>query len=225
MDELPFRLDPRIAAALAKAERFHALGCHDLAEHELRAALHVEPDSPALHTRLGWALELQGRLEEAEQQARRALALDPDEVGARVLIGRIRTSKGRYREAERIFRSALHLAPDDPHLQRFYSALLHRTGRLEEAERLLRRSLALAPENPETHSALALVLAEKRERGSAARFRGGPSALALSLALAGRVGAALFLTGSLALVYALAALYARFSGPLTFAWLHLRPPR
>lgn len=83
-------------------------------EHFERAlALAGEP-RPGVHLALGWALQEEGRLEEAHSQYGRALELQPDSAAAYLNLGGLAEVRGRMGEAEAAFRTATRVQPHAP---------------------------------------------------------------------------------------------------------------
>jgi tetratricopeptide (TPR) repeat protein len=74
-----------LARVLVFAEQWQA------AETQARNALLINPDSPAAHAVLGWALDFQGkdRLVEAEAELRTALAADPNSALAQAYLAEV----------------------------------------------------------------------------------------------------------------------------------------
>ncbi len=81
------------------------------AEQEFRTALKAEPEKPALHLFLGYALDQQQRLDEAIAEYREALRLNPSFVAARIYLGSALFRKGDVDGAAAEAREALRLDP------------------------------------------------------------------------------------------------------------------
>jgi tetratricopeptide (TPR) repeat protein len=77
--------------------------------------LALAPPRPALaHNGLGWALQEEGRLDEARAQYRAALRLEPGLAPARLHLGGIHEQVGAMAEAEVAFRDVLRIQPHLP---------------------------------------------------------------------------------------------------------------
>ncbi len=77
-----------------------------------RHALSVEPDNWVAHVNLGWALEQEGRLDDAASHYRAALAIRPGNPYAHNNLGYVLELLGRTDEAVFHYREALRLKPD-----------------------------------------------------------------------------------------------------------------
>jgi tetratricopeptide (TPR) repeat protein len=74
--------------------------------------LALQPEErPGPHLSLGWALQEEGRLDEAREHYRIATDLNPDLAGAHLNMGGLHEELGAMAEAESSFRSALRLQP------------------------------------------------------------------------------------------------------------------
>ena len=108
-------------------------------EHFERAlALAGEP-RPGVHLALGWALQEEGRLEEARAWYGRALELQPDSAAAYLNLGGLAEVEGRMGAAEAAFRTALRLDPDGPLPHARLATLLRGELRDDDLEALERR--------------------------------------------------------------------------------------
>lgn len=92
-----------------------------------------------------YALEQQGRLEEALSDLNKAASLDPADAMVQNALGLCLTRLERWQDALAAFRKAIHLAPDF-HLAHFNLATtLERTGRLDDARGAYIRTHELDP--------------------------------------------------------------------------------
>jgi tetratricopeptide (TPR) repeat protein len=83
-------------------------------EHfEQALELSVE-ERPGVHLSLGWALQEEGRLDEARSQFETALKIQPDSAAAYLNLGGLAEEQGRLDEAETAFRTALRIQPNFP---------------------------------------------------------------------------------------------------------------
>src|SRR5262249_20799582 len=81
---------------------------------EYREALRLKPDDFTIHTNLGNALKLQGKLDEAIAECRTALRIKPDNAIAHFHLGTIRRREGRFAEALAEFKRAHELGSMGP---------------------------------------------------------------------------------------------------------------
>jgi tetratricopeptide (TPR) repeat protein len=77
-----------------------------------RQALLSRPDDADLHNKLGVALRLLGRTDEAEASCRRALELSPNHASAIATLAEARADRGEFAAAETLFKQALELDGD-----------------------------------------------------------------------------------------------------------------
>jgi tetratricopeptide (TPR) repeat protein len=71
-------------------------------------------DRPAPRISFGWALQEEGRLEEAEQQFEKVVAQHPDSAAAHVNLGGIHEERGDMEQAEACFRASIRIQPEFP---------------------------------------------------------------------------------------------------------------
>jgi tetratricopeptide (TPR) repeat protein len=143
--------DPDLYVALARVLVF--AGRPAEAETEARNALLIDPDLPAAHAVLGWALDFQGpeHLIEAEAEVRAALASDPDyALGhaylAEILIDQYVTlDEGDYRDAVGAADRAIQLDPNIVETHRARGYVLENTSNYEEALEEYQRALTVNP--------------------------------------------------------------------------------
>jgi tetratricopeptide (TPR) repeat protein len=118
-----------------------ALSRHRFAEAIalLRAAIQADPFSPWLHTRLAWALHLDGQRKESVEQIRKILALFPLHQGTGLYGAAILAFNG---EAERAVELARGLAKRMPYYDlapAVHAYTLALAGRQDEARAILER--------------------------------------------------------------------------------------
>jgi tetratricopeptide (TPR) repeat protein len=143
--------DPDLYVALARVLVF--AGRPEEAETEARNALLINPDLPAAHAVLGWALDFRGadHLIEAEAEVRAALASDPDfplahAYLAEILIDQYVTlDEGDYRDAVEAADRAVDLDPNIVETHRARGYVLENTSNYEEALSEYERVLAINP--------------------------------------------------------------------------------
>jgi Flp pilus assembly protein TadD len=125
-----------------------------LFEHTLRVTRNNVPT----HNNLGYALEREGRLEEAETQYREAMRIDPDYYLAHSNLGNVLKEEGRLDEAIRHYRKAIRSQPEFVLAHTELGLALAMQGRIDEAVASHREALRLAPGDPSEHSRLGVAL-------------------------------------------------------------------
>jgi len=117
----------------AVAEHLHQRGCRLL-------AVDFDPDHDRAHATLGWALLLQGRLQEGLTCLERAVALSPDTDMWRAQLGQALALHGREDEARSILRRFQDRPADDP-ASPYHLAYIHTgLGEHDQAMDLLERA-------------------------------------------------------------------------------------
>ena len=109
-------------------------------------------ETAAMHLSLGWALQEEGRLEEAESHYKKALELEPASASARLNMGGLHEELGRMQSAEAAFREALALQPGFPLPHARLATLLR--GKLSEEDfEALEKKLSepTIPQEPKSH--------------------------------------------------------------------------
>ncbi|PYE84652.1 tetratricopeptide repeat protein [Pseudoroseicyclus aestuarii] len=138
-----------------------AQGNWDGAEADMRAALDVTPDQPAVLNFLGYSLVERGeRLDEALGMIERAVALRPEDGAIVDSLGWAQFKLGRYAEAVGNLERAVSLLPVDPILNDHLGDAFWAVGRLSEAQFQWRRALSFDPEPEEEQR-----IRQKLERG------------------------------------------------------------
>ena len=99
----------------------------------LRATPSVSSRSRRWHNELGWALQQEGRHDEAADSHLRALELDPTLLDAQLNLGNLHEVLGDLAEAEALFRKAQASHPDTPRVLAVLANLLR--GRLPDHDR------------------------------------------------------------------------------------------
>ncbi len=129
----------------------------ELFEHALR----VTRDNATARNNLGYALEMEGRPDEAALHYRQALRVDPQYSLAHSNLANVLVEKGRLDEAISHYQEAVRINPRFDFAYTRLGMALARQGRMDEAVAAYRRALRLAPENPNTHSRLGVALMEQ----------------------------------------------------------------
>jgi tetratricopeptide (TPR) repeat protein len=132
------------------------------AETEARNALLIDPELPAAHAVLGWALDFQGadRLVEAEAEALAALAADPNSAllnayYAEILMDQyVLLNQGDYRDAVAAAEKAVRLDPNLVESHRALGYVLERTSNYDEALEEYQRALTIHPNLALLHRAV-----------------------------------------------------------------------
>ena len=143
--------DADLYVALARVLVF--AGKPEVAEIEARNALLINPDLPAAHAVLGWALDFLGsdHLVEAEAEVQAALAADPDFALAQAFLAEILIDEyvslnaGDYRDAIEAADRAVRLDPNIVETHRARGYVLENTSNYEEALEAYERALAVNP--------------------------------------------------------------------------------
>ena len=131
------------------------------AEADLRRAVVLSPDNPALHGHLGMALHRLGRAEEANKELQNAINLGPMDDMLRHLHGQILESLLRLDEAAEEYRVACSLNPRSSRNAAALGALELRRDNQGAAEGHIRKALEMDPNEPHALVALAAI----RQRG------------------------------------------------------------
>jgi DNA-binding winged helix-turn-helix (wHTH) protein len=126
---------------ITRARTMLALGRHRFAEAIalLRAAIDVDPYSPWLHSRLAWALHLDGQAGQSVEQTEEAIRLFPHHEGTGLYGSMILASNG---QAERAIQLAQDLVQSRPYFDLATAAhayALALAGRAIEARAILER--------------------------------------------------------------------------------------
>ena len=111
-----------------------------------------------VHYNMGFALERQGKLEEAVGHFSEALRYNPSYVNAYYALGSVRLRQEKLDEAIRHFSEALGLKPDYVEAHNSLGVALERQGRTEEAVGHYSEALRINPDYAEAHFNLGIVL-------------------------------------------------------------------
>ncbi len=127
----------------------------------LRAITRAVPHHTETYNQLGFALQAEGRLDEAERTYRTALLLGPDDAAPLRNLGTLYTQQGRTNNAVNVLRKSVKLTPNDTRTHVSLGNALRQLGLLEEAAASFRTALELAPDSLEAHNNLAITLARQ----------------------------------------------------------------
>jgi Flp pilus assembly protein TadD len=133
-----------VSALVARGDALYALDQPDQARTAYRAAIKVDPETPAAQLGLGRTLA-QSDPGAAEAAFLSALSHDPDNVIALNNLGVVRDLQGRHEDAQEAYSHALSVAPTSADVQINLGMSLALSGRTAEASRLL-HAVASDPE-------------------------------------------------------------------------------
>lgn len=142
------------------ATAFRALGRHEDALREARAAVALRPRSGELRCNLATMLDELGQREEAILHYRSAADCAPERAEIWYNLANLLAEVGPAREAEEAFANAVRLAPGFVAAQGNYGRWLMRRGRFAEAVERLAEAARLAPGEPSYWNNLAAALQE-----------------------------------------------------------------
>ncbi len=161
----------------------------DAIEHFERALALSEEPKPGVHLSLGWAMQEEGRLDEARAHYEEALKIAPDMAAAYLNVGGLNEEQGRMDEAEEAFRKALKLQPLFPVPHARLATLLR--GKLPDEDLAALESRLADTELPQGPRArllfgLAHVLDHRGEHSRAAQCLRESNAISKELAKGNR---------------------------------------
>lgn len=153
--------DVRVSIVLAE---FHqASGDFNKAIEELEGALKVQPEEPALHTRLGLAQQSLGMLANAEQSFQKAVDLEGADKPSAGFLAQAIAQQGRVHEVPGLWREVLDGNPTNPHAWAALGTALMQAGNSAEALRVFDEALEKAEEPVIVKRAYAPALAHVEE--------------------------------------------------------------
>lgn len=138
-----------------KALEFVQQGNLHAAEDELKSALQLSPNDPALLTSLGGILAMQGELQRANTYLAKAVLLDPQDPAARRNLAVNQWQLGQLKEAHQNLDFALKQNPRDPTAIYLMGMVSEREGAYARAIALLESVSGAAVQHPEILVALA----------------------------------------------------------------------
>ena len=138
-----------------EAYRYQMEGQLDRAMERYLRSIEVHPTAEA-HTFLGWALSVQGRLDEATHECHRAIEIDPEFGNPYNDIGVYLTQQGKLDEAIPWLEKAKHATRYEPRQFPFMNLgrIYLRQGRWWEALREFEGAVRSAPDNSAARKAL-----------------------------------------------------------------------
>jgi serine/threonine-protein kinase len=137
-----------------------------------RQATTLEPESALAHHRLGYALSMQGKLDEAITCFRKTIGLDPRNARAYYDLGLVLRKQGKLDEAVAAFRQAVMIDPKYAGAHDQLGWALRLQGKLDEAVLSCRKSIELQPREANFHNSLGVALKDQGKLDEAiAAFR------------------------------------------------------
>jgi tetratricopeptide (TPR) repeat protein len=127
--------------SITRARSMFALSLHRFSEAIglLRAAIELDPFSPWLHSRLAWALHLDGQAAKSVEQIEHTLQLFPELEGARFYGAMILAYNGDAHRAVEIAEDLVQRQPYFDAGTAVYAYALARAGRVAESSSILER--------------------------------------------------------------------------------------
>jgi WD40 repeat protein/serine/threonine protein kinase/tetratricopeptide (TPR) repeat protein len=126
-----------------------------------RKAVELDPQSAAAHNNLGFALQAQGKLDEAIAEYREAIRFKPDYSVAHHNLGFALQGQGKLDEAIACYREAIGLEPDNAEMRNRLGNALWKQGKLDEAIAEYRQAIKRKPDFAAPHYNLGVVLKER----------------------------------------------------------------
>jgi len=130
------------------------------AAEQFRKGLALDPDSPALHHRLGTSLSMQGDRVGAEHEFQEAVRLSPDYFLAQYSLGVLLQADGKHGEAIERFSAALRARPIYIEARLRLASSLRRTGRVADALSEYQQVLTSNADVTEARLGAAMALAQ-----------------------------------------------------------------
>jgi predicted O-linked N-acetylglucosamine transferase (SPINDLY family) len=134
------------------------LGQYKPAIEFLLHAISIDALQPSCHNNLGFALHMEGRLDEALEACTRAIQLRPDFAEAFNTLGVVLKDMGRLDEALEACTHAIKIKPDLADAHNNIGVILKELGRLDEAQATCTRAIQLRPDFAEAFNILGVVL-------------------------------------------------------------------
>ena len=123
-----------------------------------KKALAFKPDYADAYYKMGIALQVQGKLEEAIEAYNKALAIKPDYAGAYYNMGIALQVQGKLEEAIEAYKKALSIKPDYAIAYNNMGNALKDQGKLEEAIEAYNKALSIKPDYAEAHRHLSTLI-------------------------------------------------------------------
>jgi tetratricopeptide (TPR) repeat protein len=116
------------------------------------------PDAAKPHFDYGYALQKQGKLDEATEQYKLALQFDPKYAAAHMNLGAALSGQAKFDAAIPHMETAVRLQPDNGDYRLLYANLLQRIGRNEDAAFHFEAGTRLKPNSADAHYSYAAFL-------------------------------------------------------------------
>jgi tetratricopeptide (TPR) repeat protein len=126
-----------------------------------RRSLEVTSGNYIMHNNLGYALQSQGKLDEATEHYYLALEIEPDFAETHNNLGIVYQTKGNIEEAMNYYRRAIELAGGHAKAHYNLGAALHSQGRLDAAIFHYRKAIEARPDDAKAHNNLGIALASQ----------------------------------------------------------------
>ena len=123
--------------------------------------LERSPNESDLYNQMGYALQLEGKFDEATEYYRKAIQLRPNSTDAYSNLAVTLRVQGKLDEAIETYRQALAFEPNDAALHYNLANALRQKGEPNEAIAQYREVIKLKPRSPDAYNNLANVLAEQ----------------------------------------------------------------
>jgi tetratricopeptide (TPR) repeat protein len=139
-------LAPNLASAHVTLGYLYAFtDQHDLASHEIEAALQLDTLNAAAYGALAELQTREGRPEAVEATLQKAVSLAPDDWMLNMQLGTYYLDKGKWAEAGDRFQHAVDLVPDNPRAHNNLGLVYRGLGRLDDSIASFRKAIALEP--------------------------------------------------------------------------------
>ncbi len=132
-----------------------------------RRAVELDPDNPATHASLGFALFRGNKLPDAVMSYERALELNPRMLDALRQFASINSQLNLNADAERCYRTIIGIVPTHADAYVKLGVALTRQGKSDVAIEMLRQGLRLIPNDVTLHLQLGVELQSKQRRKEA----------------------------------------------------------
>jgi Flp pilus assembly protein TadD len=231
------QVDPEAVGAMALLAKLAMdQGKHQQAEQHCLDALRLEPEHPYLYLIYGSLMQKTGHLEKAEKLMRRCLELDPENSHAHGALSVILAERKQAAPATMHGQLGVYVDPDSDHSHAMLGHTYLVTGRPFKARAHLREALRL---DPSPHAEEMFLAADRATRwtylpmyfwslwldripGKQFAVWGAFIVLSQGMRSSGAPdGLRLGILGT----YFLFCVYTWIAGPLTTAWIKMRPPR
>jgi Flp pilus assembly protein TadD len=139
-------LAPNLASAHVTLGYLYAFtDQHDLASHEIEAALRLDTFNAAAYGALAELQTREGRPEAVEATLQKAVSLAPDDWMLNMQLGTYYLDKGKWAQAGDRFQHAVDLVPDNPRAHNNLGLVYRGLGRLDDSITAFRKAIDLEP--------------------------------------------------------------------------------